>query len=158
MFFKHYPGSFIPLDRGTPSVFQLPSKHPAWECWLVQCQHCQKKKYMRHTWEKPLYENELQKKKEKTLHQHDNNSSTLLLRVVPCPLTFSLTHFLHKDSYRLNMFFFFLHYTWLGHTLTKHHKKFQFGSKANLRCIHCELPTEDKLLKWLIALSLVIKI
>lgn len=25
-FFKHYPGLFIPLDKGTPSVFQLPSR------------------------------------------------------------------------------------------------------------------------------------
>lgn len=32
MFFKHYPGLFVPLDKGTPSVFQLPSRHQTWEC------------------------------------------------------------------------------------------------------------------------------
>lgn len=39
MFFKHYPGLFIPLDKGTPSVFQLlyQAQEP------VLCQHCQKK-------------------------------------------------------------------------------------------------------------------
>lgn len=56
-----------------------------------------------------------------SLHQHDNNSSTFSLWVVPCPLTLCLhvkaLSLPHKtqNSYSFNIFFFFLH-IWLGLT------------------------------------------
>lgn len=56
---------------------------------------------MTHFKSKPLYE---KLENSRSLHQHDNYSSTFLLEVVPCPLTFlfaststhSLIHLLTK--------------------------------------------------------------
>lgn len=89
MFFKHYPGLFIPLDRGTPSVFQLPSKHQAWECWPVQCQHCQKPFIKNKTNSDTLERNLCMKINSKCLHQHDNNSSTVLSGALSINLCFA---------------------------------------------------------------------
>lgn len=139
MVFKHYPGLFTPLDKGTPSVFQLLYwASDLGECWLVQCQHCGKKYdtlEIFFVWKHLV---------EKSLHQHDNKSSTFLLWVVPCPMAFclhllALTHWFTSSqsfsSYSLCMFsffLFFLHNSWLGLTLTKcHNVEFQFRSKAN---------------------------
>jgi len=98
----------------------------------------------------------------KCRHQHDDHFSTFFLderRLVRSPFVSvaprsPIHSFTKVQDYSLKhvafsflSFCFRLHYNWLGHSVTKCQKTraFQFRSKANLRCIHCGRPTEEKL-------------
>ena len=139
MFFKHYPGLFIPLEKGTPSVFQLLYQAPD---------------FGNVDWPSTIIVEEKQKKKTThlketfvwtSLHQHDKHPVPFFFFLWVVPWTFiykhSLIQYLPK-SYSLNMFC-----TTTGLALQN---AIMWSSSFGLRQTwdaHCELPKKKLLQK-----------
>lgn len=142
MVFKHYPGLFIPLDKRHPKCVPVTSQAPDLGMLTgATSSKSQKTNHLTH-----LRKTFVWNVTPQSLHQHDNNSSTFSLWVVPCPLTLCLhvcTLTSTQKNHKILTSSFFAHLAWPQ----KNPIKFSSFNLMQTWDAITEHPMEDKLIK-----------